>query len=414
MTDETLIELEIDAMANGGRGMGRQGGRAVFVPYVIPGERVEARIVTADERVAHAEGVRLLAASGDRVFPRCPHFGPGRCGLCQWQHIDYPAQLLLKQDVLADQLARLAKLPNASVQPVIASPLQWGYSHHMTFHIDDAGVFGFPGVDERHIERIDECHLLHPALLALYSALDLETLTSASVRRLKFQIGSDGAPMLILSLAADEAPELETDLPASVNVLLPDNEPMNLIGESHSRYDIGGRSFRVTAGSFFRANVGALAALGEAAVALLAIQPGEAALDLYAGVGFFSHFLADHASLVTLVESYPPAVTDADENLAAFEHVDIIEGGIEAVLASLDETYPVAVIDPPASGLNERVVGLLAQCGVERLAYISSDPAALAHDCKRLAQHGYRLITAQPFDLAPQTYFVDTVALFHR
>lgn len=414
MPKDNLIELEIEAMANGGRGMGWYDNRPVFVPYTIPGERVQARMTRQDERFAHAEGVRLLAASADRIFPRCAHFGPGKCGLCQWQHIAYEAQLLIKQDVLADQLARLAGLDNAPIRPVIPSPAQWGYNYHMTFQLTHNGKPGFSGVDERQIESIDECHILHPDLLALYHLLDLETLTSANTRRFKLQLGTDGNHMLILSLAADEAPDLETDLPTSVNVLLPDNEPMNLIGDSHSRYHIDGKIFRVTAGSFMRANADAVASLAQTVVRLLDVRQGEAALDLFAGVGVFSAFLADYASLVTLVESYPPAVTDADENLAAYDHVDVIEGAVDEVLAALEDTYSAAVIDPPPAGMSERTAGLLAQRGVERLVYVSSDPAALARDCKRLAKQGYRLAAAQPFDLAPQTYYIDTAALFVR
>lgn len=412
MTD--LIELEIEAMANGGSGMGWRDRQAVFVPYTIPGERVQARITLDKGRFAQADGVQLLDASADRVYPRCPHFGPGRCGLCQWQHIDYTAQLLLKQDILADQLDRLAKLSDANVQPVLPAPQQWGYNHHMTFHLTADGRPGFPGADDRHIELIDVCHIIHPDLLDLYQTIDLEALTDANVSRIKLQLGSDGAHMLILSLAQDEAPELETDLPTSVNALLPDNEPMNLIGDSHSRYVVGGQTFRVTAGSTFRANVNQLPTLAATVVKLLAVQADEAVLDLYAGVGFFSAFLAPHASLVTMIESYPPAVTDADENLAAFEHVDVFEGGVEAVLPTLDETYPAAVVDPAAAGISDEVVALLAGRGVERIAYVSSDATALARDVARFARHDYRLTVAQPIDLSPQTAYIDTVALFTR
>jgi len=220
--------------------------------------------------------------------------------------------------------------------------------------------------------------------------------------------------MIVLSLAQDEAPELETDLPASVNVLLPDNEPMNLIGDSHSNYTINGRTFRATAGSSFRANLSQLPNLVRMVEALLELHGGERVLDLYAGVGVFSAVAAPKASLVTLVESYPPAVTDADENLADFDNVDVIEGSVEAVLPTLDEAYDAAIVDPPSRGLGKEGVDLLVGTQAERIVYVSDDPASLARDAKRLLAQGYRLAAAQPLDLAPQTYYLDIAALFVR
>ena len=105
--EKDLIEVELFGMAHGGSAIGRGGGKTVFIPYTLPGERVKARVTAEKGRVLFAEGVTLVEASSDRVYPECPHFGPGRCGRCQWQFIDYEAQLLLKQDVLTDQLGRV-------------------------------------------------------------------------------------------------------------------------------------------------------------------------------------------------------------------------------------------------------------------------------------------------------------------
>lgn len=408
MNDQT-IELELTAMAHGGKALGRADKRTVFVPYTIPGERVLARITQDKGRVAFAEGVRLLDASADRVYPRCPHFGPGRCGLCHWQHIDYDAQLLLKQDVLADQLARIGGFEDADVLPVIPSPQVWGYNYHMTMIAGENGQPGYPGVDEGRIILIEECHIIHPDLLELYDRLDLQF---DGLRRLRLQIDSDGDMMLILTMADDNAPELHLDVPVSVNMLLSDNEPVSLIGESHSRYTVNGHSFRVTAGSFFRPNVAQISNLVDVVMSALSLSGNEAVLDLYGGVGLFSAFIAPHAGLVTLIESYPPAVTDAESNLEEFEHVDLIEGAVEDVLPGLEDSYDAAVLDPPAEGLSVEVIDILAELRIPRLVYVSSDPATLARDAQRLNQKGYTLRGVQPIDFAPQTYYIDSVAVF--
>src|SRR5690554_6549311 len=169
--DNPSFELELVAMANGGRAMGWHERRPIFVPYTIPGERIRARIVDDQGRFALAEGLTLLEASADRVYPVCPHFGPGRCGRCQWQHIDYAAQLLLKQDILADQLSRLGGLPDriieAALQPTLGSPEQWGYNYHMTLAVNDDHQLGFPGAAQTFgipgaaIYPIEVCHILH-------------------------------------------------------------------------------------------------------------------------------------------------------------------------------------------------------------------------------------------------------------
>ncbi len=405
------FDISIENIAHGGFGVGFHAGKTVFVPFTIPGEQVTARVHSATDRVIHARGVKLLEASGDRVFPVCAHFGA--CGRCHWQHMDYAAQLALKQDLLADQLARFGGLDDNTItralRPTLPSPEQWGYLHHLTFDVTPDGVLGLPHLDGDRTLPISECHILHPELLDLYHQLDLEL---TGITRVKLMQGSDGGQMLILTLAGEEAPELETDLNLSVNAILPDNTPMNLIGDSHARYTIRDHSFRATAGAYFRANIGALPTLIDTVLELLDLRGGETVLDAYSGVGVLGAFAAEHAGLVTLIDSYPPAVTDADENLAAFENVDVIEGGLESVLPELDERYDAAILDPGGRGLGKGVIAQIAARRVPKLIYVNDDPTALARDLKPLAQSGYHLQTVQPIDLNPQTYYVETVSVF--
>ncbi len=406
------FEVEIESMAHGGSGLARHKGNPVFVPYTIPGERVLVRRVDTDDKRILAEGLTLLDASADRVFPVCPHFGPHKCGRCHWQHVSYAAQLLIKQDILADQLSRVGDLSDreilAALRPVIASPDEWYYNHHMTLTVTADGQIGFPDADGRGTFPIEECHILHPDLLGLYQQLDIDL---TGFKRVRLQQGSDGQQMIILTTLSENAPELETDLPTSINLILPDNVPMNLIGDSHSRYTVNGHSFRVTAGSYIRPNYAQLGNLVTSTLQLLDLRGGENVLDLYAGVGMFSRFAAQTAALVTLVESYPPAVTDADDNLADLDNVDVFEGGVESVLPSLEDRYAAAIVDPTAA-LSREAFASITQ--VPRLVYISDDPATLAKEAKRLKRAGYQLVAAQPIDLSPQTYYVDTIALFQR
>lgn len=402
-------------MAQGGRGLAKHDGKTVFVPYTIPGESVTAEIAGRRGSALFARGIRLQAASADRIPPRCKHFGPGRCWECQWQHIDYSAQLLLKQDVLADQLSRQGQLPDAlidaALRPVLPAPEQWAYNYTLRLTRNKRGSWGLRR-DGSGFEAIDECLITHPDLLKLLEQLDLDY---APARRMTLRRGSDGRLMLIFEVSREEAPDLQTDLPLSVNLILPDREPINLIGDAHSHFTITGHDFRVTAGASIRSNIASVEVLVDQVIEALQLQGDERALDLYAGVGVFSAFLAPRTALVTLVESYPPAATDSDVNLRGKDNVDIVEGQVEAVLddmAGAGAGYDLAVADPPSSGLGPAVIQRLTELGVARLVYVSGDPASLARDSRRLIDAGFQLQAVQPIDMAPQTYYISAVATF--
>ncbi|MAU13530.1 MAG: hypothetical protein CL607_27175 [Anaerolineaceae bacterium] len=410
------MQLEIRAMANGGYGLARHQRRTVLLPYVIPGEVVQAQITRSEKNVDFATGTQLIDASADRDYPRCPHFGPGRCWGCQWQHISYDAQLLLKYDVIADQLQRAGKFDDRTLEnamrPVLPAPNQWQYNHQITYTRLKDGRFGLPQMDSRQYEPIDVCHVLHPDLQDLFESLDVDF---PQMKTLTLTLGSDGQPMLTLGMSEETAPELAADFSASVNIVLPDNEPMNLVGDSFARYQVKDQWLRATAGVAFRANVDQIALLVDTVLAQLNLLPDDTVLDLYAGVGLFAKFAAPLAEWVTVVESYPPAATDADENLDEVENVEIIEGGVEAVLQAMNEDeahYSAVIVDPPPFGLSKDATAELLKMGPRRIVYVSSNPATLGRDGLKLTKAGYRLEQVQPIDFAPQTYYMDMVALF--
>ncbi|GIK29654.1 MAG: class I SAM-dependent RNA methyltransferase [Chloroflexi bacterium] len=411
------ITIELAAMANGGRALGRVDGQVVFVPYTIPGERVEARIVESRGRALFAEGITLLEASADRVYPECPHFGPGRCGRCQWQHIHYDAQLLLKQDVLADQLMRIGGLDETilerTLKPIIRSPSAWQYANSLSFTITPDGL-ALPSLDNDRQVVIETCLILHPDLQDVLSKVQFEP--DAKVERVRLMRGTEGAPMMVLSVIDEaDAPELELDFTASVNLILPDLTPVNLIGDLHVTVMVNGRPYRVTAGSAIRANYDQIGALIGAAEAGLALQGGESVLDLYAGVGLFAASAAMLGAQVTAVESYPSAAADAVENTADLP-VTVIHDTVENALQSSTASTPDAVIvDPPSDGLSLAAMDALGQqVRPRRIVYVSSDAATLGRDIKRLVRHGYSVENIQPIDLSPQTYYLDSVVTLTR
>ncbi len=410
MADDNF-DLRLEEMVHGGNALGRDGRRVIFVPYVIPGERIRARVVDDRKGFAFAEATDVLKTVPERVTPRCMHFGPGECGGCHFQHIRYDAQLSFKRDVVIDQLTRIGGFHRPPVRPTLPSPEPWQYRSNATFHVDEDGNLCYVRTDGHSLIAIEECPILRQDLLDLFYELNLDI---PELDRVRLQVDTDGAAMVILSTKDDELPELEVTLPISVNFLLSDNEPANLIGSSHVDYVVKGRTFRVTAGGFFQVNVPQAEQLVDLVLARLNLKGRETVLDLYAGVGLFTAFIAERASLVVSVESYPPAVSDADENLADLDNVDLVEGGVEDVLPDLDGPFDAVVLDPPRAGVDARALDELIHLAPRTIVYVSCEPSTLARDAKRLVQKGYELVDVQPVDMFPQTYHIECVAHFRR
>lgn len=408
------FELELTDITHGGQSLGRHDGKAIFVPYTIPGELITARITEDHGRYAFAEGLRVLDPSADRVLPRCGHFGASHGACSTWQHMDYAAQLALKTDIVLSQLERIGKLADVPIEMCLPSPSQWHYRHEVLLKPNAAGKLSFVADDGNTPFDIENCHLLSDDLSQWLPQLDidLDTLQQATLRT-----NGQGQVMLMLSTRDDEPPELEIDLPISVNFLLSDSEPANLIGATHLTYHLNGHALRVTAGSAMRSNLQQVAVLMQLINDWLDLDGQECILDLYGGVGVFSAMLAQQANLITCVDSYPPAMTDAEENLAAYDNVNVIEGRVATILQNIpdDEPYQIAIVDPPAQGLDKDTLDALQTVNLERLIYIADDPATLARDAQHLmGKMGFTLDVVQPLDFEPQTYRTVTVAHFHK
>jgi 23S rRNA (uracil1939-C5)-methyltransferase len=404
------LTLHLTTIAHGGAALGRHEGRVIFVPYGLPGETVRAKITEDKERYAFARLVEVLEPSSDRIAPPCPHFGPDGCGGCQWQHIDYQAQLRFKADIVADQLTRIGKIAGPTVRPAIPDPSGWAYRNHAQFHPAPGGVLGFQRASGQGVIAVDECLILHPLLSDLYATLDLDL---PGLLRLSLRAGTAlGEQMVIFEMEDDLPPALESDLPVSCVLLLSAGRHANLIGRNHITEIVADRTYRISASSFFQVNTPQAAQLVRQVLEYLNLQGSETVLDAYCGVGLFTAHLAERAGLVVGVELAPTAVADLLENTTDLDNVEVIEGSIEAVLRDFDFPIDAAVVDPPRAGIDRFALDALVERRPARLAYVSCDPATLARDAKRLNAAGYRLVEVQPVDMFPQTYHIESVALF--
>lgn len=449
------IVLTLTGIAHGGEAFGVHDGRIVFVPYAIPGEQVQVEVVEAHRRWARARLVKVLAPSPDRVEPPCPYFGPSRCGGCHWQHIAYERQLYLKAEVVADQLRRLGGVAEPPVLDMVALAddqglLAYRYRNHAQFYVNAEGRLCFVreaggrSVDPEERPRraeptdlipVEQCLLLHPLLDELHAAAGGSLLSdrpifeeeadedqgepaepSARVRRLSLRAGvHTGQRLLIFETEDDRAPNFAVEeLAVSCALRRRNGAVVPLIGEPWIEEVVAGRTFRVSAGSFFQVNTVGAEVLVALAAEMLAPQGHETLLDAYCGVGLFGLSLAEQVGQVIGIEESEAACEDFAWNARDLDNVTLHEGPVEQVLAVLDERIDLALLDPPRSGAGPEVVRHLARLGVPRVLYVSCDPATLARDTKLLLAAGYRLEQVQPVDLFPQTYHVESLALFSR
>ncbi|MFZ0546396.1 MAG: TRAM domain-containing protein, partial [Candidatus Promineifilaceae bacterium] len=343
----TIIELTLTDMANGGAALGRDDrDRVIFVPQAIMGERVEVEIVEDKKRYAHARLLQVLESAPSRVAPRCPHFGP--CGGCQYQHIAYEAQLRFKENIIRDQLGRIAHLPDAPIRPILPNPDPWQYSLEVTFSPTEEGEPGFWSPQLGRVMPIETCHIIRPSLLALFQDMDLAL---PGMRRVTLRTNNDDVLLVALETDDEEAPALETDLPISVALVLADGTAVNLVGDNYLVQTVKGRDFRVSAASYFYNNHAAAEMVIDTVLEFAALSGEETVLELFGGVGVLTSFLADGAKELITIEGNGDAVEDMAVNLETAENITLYQGPVEEILPLLSLSPDLMVVDPPPSGL---------------------------------------------------------------
>lgn len=342
--------LEITDVAFGGKGVGRLAdGRVAFVPDTLPGERVEVRLTRETARFVEAAQERLLEASPRRVSAPCPYFGV--CGGCSYQHASYDYQLELKTRQVRETLRRLGGIAEPCVLEAVPSPSPYGYRNRITVH-RRAGQIGFHRRDGAGLVDIEACLLASEPVNAALDAL----------RREPFREGA---------------------------------RPLR---EHRDRF------------GFHQTN-DEVADLLLAAVEVAAGEGGDL-VDAYCGDGFFARRLAGRFARVVGIEWNDRSVAQAREVAAANESYlagDVTEH-LGDVLSGLDAGRTTVILDPPAQGVDARVLDILTAQRVARLIYVSCNPATLARDLKGLAA-AYRLDRAQPFDMFPQTAEIEVLAV---
>lgn len=440
------MKLRMEKAIYGGAALGRApaddaelAGKAVFVPLALPGELVEATIVSNRRGYITATLDSLLEPAGFRTRPGCEYYQ--RCGGCHYQHAEYAAQLEMKRAILAETLARAHVAAPAQIRTLAAEP--WGYRNRIRLHVTQQPT---PALCYREAAShrdlpVDHCPVAAPtleqAIRSMTQLLEGRPEMARGLSEVEFFTNHDESALL-LSLFAQPAVSqqnlgrlcdaLQQQLPTlrGARASGGDARPSaahaaSTWGEAAIPYSVGARSYQVNTGAFFQVNRWLIPALLEE---VTAGRSGAVAWDLYAGVGLFAQALAQGFERVIAVESSPLSTTDLRRNLRGGDHECVAADTLQFLRSQTGRKLrrgapDLVVVDPPRAGLGAEVCALLAGAQPQQIVYVSCDPATLARDLRALQSSalqpsGYRLAQLTLVDLFPQTFHLETVAVLER
>jgi len=377
-----IIRVTIEKVAHGGHFIARYEGAVIFVRHGLPGEVVDVAITSVGSSFNRGDVVAVIEPSPDRVEAPCRYANRNGCGGCDFQHVEISAQRKLKEDVIAEQFARIAKMDvRVSVEEVSPS---LGWRTQTTIGSDKEGRAGFYASRTNTIMAIDDCLVLHPSI-------DYPKIQSQSWEpgaRIQVSASTNGSSRVVVGDVIQ--------------------------GEQIQTFMVNGKSYQVSPDSFWQSNVNAPKVLADCVIEFAHIRTGDHVLDLYGGVGLFALQLHDAIGAdgrIDLVEGSKSATADAGVNFTGKENVKIHTGDVEKILPRFSRA-DVVILDPPRDGAKKNVIASLVECKPRAIVYVACDPAALARDSALLRDANYTLEKIRAFDLFPMTHHIECVALF--
>jgi 23S rRNA (uracil1939-C5)-methyltransferase len=427
------VNLTIEKLVYGGEGLARlPDGKAVFVPFVLPGEEVTATLAREKSSFARATANEVLKPAPTRVQPKCQYFA--KCGGCHYQHTLYNAQLEIKRAILRETLLRNAKFDwKGEIKTHSAEP--WNYRNRTQLKVHGGPgqefALGYHRLASHDLLPIKSCPISSPAVnrvIQLLWEMGEKGGVPGGVKEIEFFSDHADAKMIleihhVAGTKADEVRAFAAELQKraaeikGVGVFAQPQPGSGLqpqlketMGSASLQYQVGDKAFRVSAGAFFQTNRFLVRDLAQIVAADFF---GKIALDLYAGVGLFANHLARRFDQVFAVESSPASAADLKAN--ALKNVIPVKSSVETFLPrSLNMNPDVVVVDPPRSGLGARVSQLLGSLRVKQIVYVACDPATLARDVRTFLDFGYQVEAVHLIDLFPQTFHLESVVKLVR
>lgn len=444
MLKRKRVTLTIRALGSSGEGIATlEDGYVVFVAGALPGEVVDAELVSCHKNFARAVLISVLVPAEARVSPPCRLFGA--CGGCQLMHLAYSDQLAFKRQRVVDALERIAKVEGAQVAPCVASVQPLAYRNKIQVPIragfDGSLLFGLYKRDSHELVPVDHCSihcdLGEKVFSTVRSALMASGLTAYDPLKGKGYLRhiliksalrtgevlvifvTNGPSVKKLQRAAEELTGctkavcgvVHNHNDRSDNVIMGDKSTL-LTGKGTIREELCGKSFTFNAMSFFQVNVYQAEELYQKVLHLAELTGQEIVLDAFCGVGTLSLLLADYSKEVLGIECVAGAVASAEENarLNGCKNAIFVQASAESYLHSIPKA-DVLILNPPRKGCEITLWPAIGKLLPKKIVYISCDPATLARDLTYLLPFGYILEKVIPFDMFPQTSHVETVAL---
>jgi 23S rRNA (uracil1939-C5)-methyltransferase len=429
------LELEIDSLAFGGRGVARCDGLVVFVAGALPGDRVKAEITKAKKRFAEARTVELLSAGAERIADVCVHDGEP-CPGAPWQGLAYERQLANKSEQVEEALRRIGELDGFELEEIEPAVEQWRYRNKLEYSFGDRDgepVLGFHARGRWDlIVDVEDCHLASErgnaarnavrewARLESVPAYDPRT-REGVLRNLVVREGwRTGQIQTRLVTAAARFPKPPVDLHTAIEGNAGGTDgPTGALGEERLREELCGLRLEMSHGAFFQTNTEMAERLYAVAADYAGLSGSERVFDLYCGIGTIGLTMAKRAGEVWGVEIVPEAIADAERNAERnkIENAHFIVGSARTGVRPLIEQAgkpDVVVVDPPRAGLSQKIVRRLIECEAKKIVYVSCNPTTLAPNAAQLVEAGYTLRRVKPVDMFPQTPHIECVALLEK
>jgi len=430
------VELEIDSLAFGGRGVARADGFVVFVAGALPGDRVRAEVTKGKKRFAEARTVELLQPSPDRLPDRCLHGGEP-CPGAPWQGLPYEQQLHHKQEQVAEALDRIGGLEGYALEEIVPAAEQWRYRNKLeySFGEDDNGevTLGFHARGRWDlIVDAHDCHLAseqgNEARNAVREWARLEHVPAFDrrnhrgvLRNLAVREGRrTGQVQTRLVTMEARFPRPPVDLHTIVEEEAGSSDgPTGVLGEERLREELSGLQLEMSHGAFFQTNTEMAERLYAVAAEFAGLSGSERVFDLFCGIGTIGLTMARGAGEVWGLEIVPEAIADAERNARAnkIENAHFMAANARTGVRPLVEKAgkpDVVVVDPPRAGLSQKIVRRVIECEAQKIVYVSCNPTTLAPNATQLTEAGYRLRRVRPVDMFPQTPHIECVALFEK
>ncbi len=429
------LELEIESLAFGGRGLARCDGLVVFVSGALPGDRVKAEITKAKKRFAEARTVELLSPGAERIADVCIHDGEP-CPGAPWQGLSYERQLAHKSEQVDEALRRIGELEGFELEAIEPAIEQWRYRNKLEYsfgHRDGEPVLGFHARGRWDlIVDVEDCHLAsergNAARNAVREWARLESVPAYDgrshegiLRNLVVREGwRTGQIQTRLVTSAAKFPKPPVDLHTAIEGDSGGTDgPTGALGEERLREELCGLRLEMSHGAFFQTNTEMAERLYAVAVEFAGLSGKERVFDLYCGIGTIGLTMAKRAGEVWGIEIVPEAIADAERNAERnkIENAHFVAGSARTGVRPLIEQAgkpDVVVVDPPRAGLSQKIVRRLIECEAKKIVYVSCNPTTLAPNAAQLVEAGYTLRRVKPVDMFPQTPHIECVALLEK